>query len=290
MSIRFAASLLLATSLLQLQLPVASAQAQTAGQNLTLDDVVSYVQSGLSEELIIVRVKRNNKPFDLSPAEIGELKQLGFTDTVLKYLIDPSQPYSPPAPPQAASQAAPTGASFTGPSNAAPIAPPPSAAKPPSDPLVLKLPPEAGLYWLVDGQPVQLELKPIVASKQGGGKIKSLIKKSHIVGSVAGVAAKAALPVGTKTLYARLQTPVEDLVLVQLESEEGRRDLDFGTKAAKPTFPPGSVKQFESKDVGLGVVRFTLPDLAPSQYLFFILGSGEEKKGTLGKGWEFGVQ
>ncbi len=155
---------------------------------------------------------------------------------------------------------------------------------------MLKLPTEAGLYWLREGEPVQLELKPVVTSKQGGGKIRGLLKKNHAIGSLAGVSAKAMLPKGANAVYARLQSPVEDLVLVQLDPEDGRRDLDFGTKPAKPTFPGDTVKQFEAKDVGLGVVRLTLPALPAGQYLFLILGSGEEKKGTLAKGWDFGVE
>lgn len=253
--------------------PAAAAQPPQA---LSLDEVVRLAKAGLSEDLIIARIKRNAKPFDLSSAEIVELQQLGVSQTILKYLIDPALPYTPPPPPTA---------------SAGPVAPAPSPVKPPSDPRVLKIPPEMGLYWLNQDQPVQLELKPVVVSKQGGkSKLLLGLKKGHNIGSLAGTAAKTKLPAGGGALYARVQTPIEDLVLVKLDIDEVRRDLDFGPKAAKPSFPPKSVHQFESKDVGQGVVRITLPTLDFGEYLLFILGSGEEKKGTLGKGWEFGVR
>lgn len=254
-----------------------------SSQPMTLEEVVEAVKGGMPEDLIIARLKRVNKPFDLSPAEFTELRRLGVSETVMKYLIDPAQPYAP------ASAAAPVAAAAGGAAVGA-ITPQPSPSKPPTDPAVLKLPMEAGLYWLNDESPVQLELKPVVTSKQGGGKIRALLKKNNVVGSLAGASAKTKLPAGETTVYARLQFPVEDLVLVQLELDDGNRNLDFGTKPAKPTFPPEIVKQFETKDVGLGVVRLSLPPLKRGQYLFLILGSGEEKKATLGKGWEFGVE
>lgn len=255
----------------------------SSSQPMSLEEVVDAVKGGMPEDLIIARLKRVNKPFDLSPAEFVELRRLGVSETVMKYLIDPAQPYS---------SSSPAGVAAATPGGAAPraITPQPSPSKPPTDPAVLKLPMEAGLYWLREQEPVQLELKPVVTSKQGGGKIKGLLKMNHVIGSLAGAVAKTKLPTGENTVYARLQFPVEDLVLLQLESDDGNRNLDFGTKPAKPTFPSESVKQFEAKDVGLGVIRLTLPPLKRGQYLFLILGSGEEKKAMLGKGWEFGVE
>ena len=250
-----------------------------AATPLTLEEVVKLTKVNLSEDLVIARIRRNAKPFDLNSDEIVELRRLGVSDTVVKYLIDPSQPYTPPAPAQPAS-----------------VAPPSAPAKPPLDPLVLKVPVDTGIYSLqIPEMPVGFEVKPVVPSKPSG-KLGSMLtgglKKGHIIGSLAGGAAKARLSVRTTTLFARLgeKTPVEDLVLVMFTRAENHRDLDFGPKAAKPAFPSESVRQFESKDVGQGVVRLSFAPLAAGEYMFFILGSGDEKKGTLGKGWEFGVE
>lgn len=273
------------------QTPAPAPQSPQAPQTLTLEEVLRMTKDGQADELIIIRIKRSGKAFDLNSAEITELQQLGVSDAVMKYLIDPSQPYSPPPPPAAVAAPTPSIAAPAAPSPA-PVAPPPSRAKPPSDPLVLKLPPEMGLYWLNEKeQPVQLELKPVVISKQTGkSKLTLGLKKGSNVGSIPGLVSKLTIPAGPNAFYARVQTAMEDLVLVKLEPEEGRRDLDIGPNAAKPTFPPKSVRPFEAKDVGQGVTRITLPMLEKGEYLLFILGSGEEKKSTLGKGWEFGVQ
>jgi hypothetical protein len=262
--------------LLHAQQPAAAPQATQASQSLTLEEVVRFVQAGLAEDLIVARLKRNNKPFDLTSVEIVELKGRGVSDTLMKFLIDPAQPYTPPAPPPPAA----------GP----PVVPPPIPPKPPLDPLVLKLPVEKGVYWMDAMEKVtELELKPVVASKQPG-KTKIPFGKGHVMGSLPGASAKAKLPAVETNLYARIMNPVEDLVLVQTEGGGKHRDLDFGLNADKPVFPPKSVRQFESKDVGQGVIRISLPKLDPGEYLLFILGSGEEKKGTLGKGWEFAVK
>src|SRR4030095_2031057 len=67
--------------------------------SLTVEEVVKLTQSALPEELIITRVKTNGKAFDLSAEELVDIKKAGVTDNVLKYLMDPSRPYSPPPPP-----------------------------------------------------------------------------------------------------------------------------------------------------------------------------------------------
>src|SRR5215471_12119338 len=74
-----------------------------AGANapLSLEEVVKQVKNGLSEELIITKVKKNGKAFDLNTEEVLELKKVGVSDNVIKYLLDPSQPYAPQPPPPA---------------------------------------------------------------------------------------------------------------------------------------------------------------------------------------------
>ena len=66
---------------------------------LTVEEVVKLFQAGFSEDLIITRIKKNGKAFDLNTDEMLELKKLGVSDNVIKYLLDPAQPYTPPPPP-----------------------------------------------------------------------------------------------------------------------------------------------------------------------------------------------
>src|ERR1700730_769056 len=94
--------------------------------SLTIEDVLSFVKAGLSDETIIIRVKRSARGFDLNADEVQALTKQGVSEAVIRYLFDPTLPYTPPAPP-------PPGAP------PAPVLPRP---KPPSDPLALKVPPE----------------------------------------------------------------------------------------------------------------------------------------------------
>jgi hypothetical protein len=266
----------------------ALAQGPDEPKSLSLPEVVRMSRAGFGEETIVAQIKKNNRPFDLNTDEMLELKAAGVSETVLRYLVNPAAPYTPPPPPAPPAPPAPSNSGAV-PASAAPVAPPPSPAKPPADPLVLKLPPEMGLYYFADGKPLQMELKPMVTSKAASSSLMGL-SKSHAIGSLAGPTAKTTLPASGIDLYAKIATPIEDVVLVDLIQAKTRRDLDFGTKPDKPAFPSKSVHPFESKDVGQGVIRITLPPLKQGEYLLLILGSGEEKKGTLGKGWEFSAQ
>jgi hypothetical protein len=243
--------------------------------SLTIEDVLGYVKAGLPDEIIIIRVKRNARAFDLNADEVQALQKQGVTGAVIRYLFDPNLPYTPPPPP-------PPGAPV-------PLEQP--RPKPPTDPLALKVPPEPGIYYLTAKQEFQaLDLKPVVPSKQPGKSMLPL-PKGHIIGSVVGPTAKTRLPSGSAIFYVRLPEKVAagDLALLSLKRSRNRRDLDFGTKPGKPVFSVNALKQFESKEVTAGMFRFLAPLKQSGEYLFFVLGSDDEKKGLLGRGYDFGV-
>jgi hypothetical protein len=241
--------------------------------SLTLEEVLRLSTSGVSDELIIASVKRNAKAFDLNADEIAALKKSGVSEIVIKYLLDPSLPYSPAAP---GSPGAGTGE---------------PAKKFPEDPMADKVPPDNGMYFVSRSQKfLALDLKPIVPQNQPG-KFSKLMG-GHIIGSAAESRAKIRAGKDPLVFYARLGTKImiDDLVLLDVKPSKQNREIDFGTKAGTPVFPPKSVHQFESKEVGPGgLFRVTVPALNKGEYLFFILGSEEDKKGLLGKGYDFGV-
>jgi hypothetical protein len=241
--------------------------------SLTIEEVLRLSTAGVTDELIVARVKRNAKAFDLNSDEIVALKKSGVSETVIKYLLDPTLAYSPPAP------------------IVAPPAPSEPAVKYPPDPLAEKVPPDTGLYWVSQTQELKpLDLKPIVPQKEPG-KFSKLVG-GHIVGSAAGLTAKVRVGDDPLVFYARLgaKIMIDDLVLLNFQPSKKRRDLDFGSKPGTPVFPPKSVHQFDSKEVGPGgLYRIAVPVLSKGEYLFFILGSGDDKKGLLGRGYDFGV-
>jgi len=70
-------------------------------QGLTVDSVLSMVQAGLSEDVIIARIRKEDKPFDLSPEDMIRLKRAGASDGIVKVMLDPKAEAKAP-PPQAA--------------------------------------------------------------------------------------------------------------------------------------------------------------------------------------------
>jgi hypothetical protein len=115
--------------------------------------------------------------------------------------------------------------------------------------------------------------------------------KGHVVGAVVGAKARTTASGKPVIFYARLvgKSASDDLVLLRLEESGSRRDIDFGTKPGKPVFPVSSVRQFEAEDVMQGVARIQTTLDKPGEYLFFILGSADDKKGLLGRGYDFGM-
>ena len=91
-----------------------------------VDSVIQSVKAGLSETLIIRTLKRDNKPLDLTPADLVKLKNAGVSENIISVMLDPT---SAPAP-AAAAAPAPAVAAPPPPPEPAPVAvsaPPPAA-------------------------------------------------------------------------------------------------------------------------------------------------------------------
>ncbi len=89
--------------------PAAAAKPAAASP---VDAVIQSVKMGLSENLIIRTLQRENKPANLSPADLVKLKNAGVSENLIGVMLDPA---SAPAP-------------------AAAAAPPPAAPAPPPPP------------------------------------------------------------------------------------------------------------------------------------------------------------
>jgi hypothetical protein len=83
---------------------------------VTIDEVVALSKSGVSEQVIIAVIERDQTLFTLSPALIMKLQRDGLSDRILLALIKSGRPSEPPV---AVSPAAPA---------AAPVPPPPAIA------------------------------------------------------------------------------------------------------------------------------------------------------------------
>jgi curli biogenesis system outer membrane secretion channel CsgG len=110
----------------------AKAAAKTAPSQV--DSVIESVKAGLSESIIIRTLKRDNKPADLTTADLVKLKNAGVSENIINVMLDPNgapaaaAAPAAPAPAPAPVAAAPAPAPAPEPVAAAAPAPAPSAA------------------------------------------------------------------------------------------------------------------------------------------------------------------
>src|SRR5262245_42688963 len=138
----------------------------TSGPPLSLDDVVNDWKNGIAEDLIITKIRKNARAFNLSSAEMRELTNSGIPTNVVKYLLDPSQPYTTPTPPP------PVAPPAVGP---AAVAPPEVRTPPrtyPADAHADRVPVDPGLYRFADNTPLKTEVKLLLGENQGAGLTK----------------------------------------------------------------------------------------------------------------------
>jgi hypothetical protein len=257
-------------------LPLHAKPVQAAAR-LTLEDVLEIVRSGESEELVVARIKRNARPFDLSIEERTELKREGMSDTIIKYLVDPTLPYAPPA---------------------APPPPPPAVTNTreyPKDEMASNTPPEIGAYLMDNSQLNRIDLKTLVGATEGGlgSRITIGLIKKRVIGQLVGASARWRTSSFPATFYLRLGEPgkIEEVVLVSLERSGSRRELEFSDNGAqgKAIVKVDRLKEFEALEVGPGLYRITVQTLQKGEYFFYLIGSADPQKGIQGKGYDFGV-
>ncbi|MGH9592407.1 MAG: CsgG/HfaB family protein, partial [Bryobacteraceae bacterium] len=87
-----------------------------------VDSVIDSVKAGLSEGIIIRTLRRENKPADLTPADLVKLKNAGVSENIINVMLDPGATPAPapvPAPvaaaPEPATAPAPVAASTPAP-------------------------------------------------------------------------------------------------------------------------------------------------------------------------------
>ena len=104
------------------------AAAKPAAAPSPVDSVIQSVKMGLSENLIIKTLQRDNKPMNLTPGDLVKLKNAGVSENIIGAMLDPTSapapaaavPVAAPAPPPPAPEPAPVAASAPAP--AAPTA------------------------------------------------------------------------------------------------------------------------------------------------------------------------
>jgi hypothetical protein len=62
---------------------------KAASSGLKVSDVQEMVQGGLSEDLVITALRKENHPFELSGLQMVQLKKAGLSDNIIKVMLDP---------------------------------------------------------------------------------------------------------------------------------------------------------------------------------------------------------
>jgi hypothetical protein len=261
------------------------AQVSKPPSPMTVEEVVQMNKAGFSEDVIITKIRKNGKAFDLSTEELLELKKIGLSDSVIKFLLDPSQPYVPPAPP-----VPPAPATVAVPASRAdplPVVPSQPARKYPPDPNASKVPAEPGLYRFPADGMVKLDLRLLLGSEEKG----LLLKKGKVVAYIIGPTAKTRIKESAPVFYLRLAEgkPIEEIVLISMEQKKDRRELQTGPSGKKQEFKAEAIRPFDSLEVGQQLFRIIPGKLSKGEYLFLQIGSAEPAKGTYGKGFDFGI-
>lgn len=249
--------------------------------NLTIEALIGLIKTGMSEEAIIARIKRNAKAFDLSPEEVTELRRDGVSDTIFKYMFDPSLPYTPPPPPPPPPPPA---------AAAKPPPPPPPKKKYPGDKFASKAPPEPGVYFLDGDSFTTVELKTLLPAKSGGmgQTVTAGLLKAKIMGQLLGRKAKTRAK-SPPVFYMRLDVKIEEIALAVLSAKGDRRELEMAGDEKKPTLNVESMKPYDPVEVDANLFRVTVPPMKKGEYFFYLMGSADPPKGIQGKGYDFGV-
>jgi curli biogenesis system outer membrane secretion channel CsgG len=139
----------------------APAKAATKAAPSPVDSVIESVKAGLSESLIIRTLKRDNKPLDLTTADLVKLKNAGVSENIINVMLDPAS-----APAAAAAPAAPAPAP-------APVAAAAPAPAPAPEPVAAAAPAPAPAP---SGATTQAEKKRVIVDEFDYSTVKTAVQ------------------------------------------------------------------------------------------------------------------
>jgi hypothetical protein len=237
--------------------PAFSDDASGVRRRLTNQDVVSMVSLGISEDVILAKIRATSAAgsgatsFDTSVEGLKTLKAANVPDTVIKAMIDPTP-------------AAPMVVSLAGPATVSPNLPPP----------------EVGVYWKDAGNFVLLQGQAISQSKVGGRAANVFtygLKQVHWDAFVNGPTSNNRVRELRPTFYFYVPdgASAADYVLLKLTKKGDRREFHIGTFGGWLGGSSGPEREkeipFKSDHVGIRIYRVALSsDLKPGEYAFFM--------------------
>jgi hypothetical protein len=280
----------------------------TKQQALTVDGVIAMVQAGLSDDVIVARLRKEEKPFDLSPDDMIRLKKAKVSDTIVEVMLDPkAEPKTPAAAAPPVANVSMSGASaITGiqPSGATPIAGNAPAGDL-NDPMV---PHDSGIYLFTKdraGKPqmIVLERASIQGAKSGGfftsavtyGAVKAKTK-AEIPGPHATIRAAELSPVfyfyfddkqaglGKSYFGMNSVSNPNQFVLLKLDVKKSHRETIIGKYSAwgsSSGTDSGASMPFKAERVRTGLYKVSVDPLPQGEYCFYASSGGTTAAGPM---------
>lgn len=254
----------LCLGLLAILLSASSVQSQGStamAKRFSNQDIISMVQLGLSDDVIIAKIRTMsaNNPdsvnFDTSTEGLKTLKAANVPDPVIKVMINPAPSLT-------------TVVTASTPMTIDPNLPPP----------------EVGVYWkngvnfvLIQGQ--------AVTNAKVGGKAGSFftdgLRNQHWDATIAGPTSKNVVQERLPSFYLYVPDGSDgsDYVLIKLNKKDDRREFQVGSfggiTGGKSGVKRDKELSFKSEHVGLRTYRISLDEaLKPGEYGFF-MGTGQ---------------
>jgi hypothetical protein len=235
------------------------AAAQESSKRLTNQDVISMTSLGLSDEVIIAKIRSvsgsDGLNFDTSVDGLKSLKEAKVSDAVVKTMINPALPPTVVV-------------------AGVPMTPDPDLP-----------PPEVGVYWK-DGPTFSLVQGKTLTQEKVGGRAASIftngIRSEHwdavVEGPTSGNLVKDRRPIFY--FYVPDGDTAADYVLLSLETKSDHREFQVGSFGGLTGGKAGIKKEkqipFRAEHAGIRVYKVTLDsDLKPGEYAFF-LGTGAQ--------------
>ena len=243
---------------------------QEPGKRFTNQDVIGMAQLGLSEDVIISKIRAGSAKgegvavFDTSVDALKVLKAANVSDAVIKVMINPAPP-----PPQVV--AAVTPMTF--------------------DPNLP--PPEVGVYWKNGAAFILIQGRAIDQTKVGGKAgsyftdgMRNQHWDAYVDGPHSANVVKERRP--AFYLYVPDGSDALDYVLITLIKKSDRREFQIGSfggvTGGKSGVKRDKIVDFKAEHVGIRTYKLTLgADLKPGEYAFFMgTGAGTTMSGARG--------
>jgi hypothetical protein len=254
-----------------------AAWSQQMSHRMTNKDVIDMVALGLSDDVIVAKIRSASRPedlaFDTSTEGLKQLKAGNVSDAVMKVMINPA-----PAPPIT-------------------VGAPGAAPAVTSDP---NLPPqEVGVYWRNGYTFLRVESEILSQAKVGGRAGSTFtygLRSQHWDAYVNGPTSKNRIKEVRPLFYFYVPdgASASDFILIKLEKKGNRREFQVGSFGGLTGGKSGVKRDkeipFKSEHVAVRTYRIALEqDLKAGEYAFF-MGTGQQAMMSSNRGRHLGRQ